>query len=406
MAAPPLPPAAAAAPICPHAPACAGCALIGTAYTRQLALKRERVVAALAAHPRLAGVAVGAIAGSPRVFGYRNQVKLVARGSRRGLLLGVYRPGTHQVVDISRCPVHDPRITQVLVGVRQALDATNAPAYDERSGSGWLRYVVVRASAWKHSAQVILVIRDRHWTGEAALVARLRRLASVRSVALNLNRSQGNVIFGERFVGVTREQSLLERVGGLALSSRAGAFLQANIGVARKVYERVLLLADPQPDTVAVDLYCGVGAISFYLAGRAHRVFGVEESPTAVLDAKANIRLNGFHNVRFLAAPAAAGMTHFGDALSGIDLVTLNPPRKGADDATRAAIARAAPARIVYVSCEPTTLARDLDWFAARGWRGERVDPFDMLPQTEHVECVALLNRQPTAHPGGSTTAS
>jgi 23S rRNA (uracil1939-C5)-methyltransferase len=379
--------------ICPHAPACVGCALIGTPYTRQLALKRERVVAALGAHARLAGVAVGAVTGSPRVFGYRNQAKLVVRRTRHGLLFGVYRPGTHQVVDISRCAVHDPRITRVLAGVRQAVESTGTPAYDERSGSGWLRYVVVRTAAWTHSAQVILVVRDRAWSGEAALLGRVRRVPSVRSVVLNLNRSAGNVILGERFVGVTREQALRERIGGLTLTSRAGAFLQANVGVARRVYERVVALADPQPDTLAVDLYCGVGAISFYLAGRAQRVFGVEESPQAIVDAKMNIRLNGYHNVRFLGAPAAAGMAQLGETLPGIDLVTLNPPRKGADEATRLAIARVAPRRIVYVSCEPTTLARDLDWFAARGWRAVRVDPFDMLPQTEHVECVALLDR-------------
>lgn len=398
MGTPPLD-AAGAAPRCPHAPSCVGCALIGTAYTRQLALKRERVVAALAAHARLRAVPVGDIGGSPRVFGYRNQAKLVVRQSRRGLLFGVYRPGTHQVVDISQCAVHDPRITRVLAGLRQAVAATGAPPYDERSGSGWLRYVVVRTAAWTHSAQVILVVRDRGWSGEAALLARVRRLPSVRSVVLNLNRSAGNVILGDRFIGVTREQALQERVGPLTLTSRAGAFLQANIAVARKVYERVLTLADPQPDTLAVDLYCGVGAISFYLASRAHRVFGVEESPHAIIDAKMNIRLNGFHNVRFLGAPAAAGMAQLADTLPDIDLVTLNPPRKGADEATRAAITRAGPRRIVYVSCDPTTLARDLDWFAARGWRTVRVDPFDMLPQTEHVECVALLQRsdRPTA---------
>ena len=167
---------------------------------------------------------------------------------------------------------------------------------------------------------------------------------------------------------VTREQSLVERVGGLTSSSRAGAFLQANIDVARKVYERVLTLAPIRsPRHIAVDLYCGVGAISFYLAGRARQVFGVEESPHAILDAKMNIRLNGYHNVRFFGAAAAAGMAQLTEALPGIDLVTLNPPRKGADEATRAAIARAAPSRIVYVSCDPTTLARDLDWFADTG---------------------------------------
>jgi 23S rRNA (uracil1939-C5)-methyltransferase len=382
-----------AAPPCPHAPACVGCALIGTPYTRQLALKRERVVAALAAFPRLAKAEIGDITGSQRVFGYRNQIKLVARQTRRGLVFGMYRPGTHQVVDSSRCPVPDPRIAQVLEGIRRATETTDTPAYDERSGEGWLRYVVIRASAWKHCAQVILVVRDRHWKGEAALLSRVRRLPGVRSVVLNLNRSQGNVILGERFINITRDGSLVERVGGLILASRAGAFLQANIGIARKVYERVLTLADPQPDTVAVDLYCGVGAISFYLATRASHVFGVEESPYAVLDAKQNIRLNGFHNVRFFEEASDVGMTDLTEALSRIDLVTLNPPRKGADEATRTAIATAAPARIVYVSCEPTTLARDLDWFFARGWRTRRVDPFDMLPQTEHVECVALLEK-------------
>ena len=399
MGAPPTDPAAAAAPRCPHAPTCAGCAPIGTAYTRQRALNQGRVVAALGAHAQLAGVTVGDITGSPRVFGYRNQAKLVVRQSRRGLLFGVYRPGSHQVVDISQCAVHDPRITRVLAGVRQAVESTGTPAYDERSGEGWLRYVVIRTAAWTHSAQVILVVRDRNWSGEAALLSRVRRLPSVRSVVLNLNRSPGNVILGDRFIGITREQALIERIGGLTLTSRAGAFLQANISVARKVYERVVDLADPQPDTLAVDLYCGVGAISFYLAGRAHQVFGVEESPQAIIDAKMNIRMNGYHNVRFLGAPAAAGMEQLADTLPDIDLVTLNPPRKGADEATRAAIVRAAPRRIVYVSCDPSTLARDLDWFAGRGWRTTRVDPFDMLPQTEHVECVALMERddQPSA---------
>lgn len=394
MGSPRQPTGAGAAP-CPHAPDCVGCALIGTPYGEQLAQKRARVQAALAAAPRLAGVEVGPITGSPRVFGYRNQAKLVARRTRRGLLFGLYRPGTHQVVDSSRCPVHDPRIAQVLAGVLRAAEATEAPAYDERSGEGWLRYVVVRASAWKHCAQVILVVRDREWRGEAALLGRVRRLAGVRSVVLNLNRSRGNVILGERFVTITREAALLERVGGLILSSRAGAFLQANIGVARKVYDRVLALADPGPETVAVDLYCGVGAISFHLATRARHVFGVEESPHAVLDAKQNIRLNGFHNLRFFAAPASAGLAHLRQALPRIDLVTLNPPRKGADEATRAEIAAAAPARIVYVSCDPDSLARDLAWFAGHGWATRRVDPFDMLPQTEHVECVALLERAP-----------
>lgn len=385
---------AARAPVtCPHAPDCAGCALFGTPYTGQLAIKRERVIAALAEHPALAAVEVTPIIGSPRVFGYRNQAKLVARRARRGLLLGIYKPGTHQVLDISGCPVHEPRIAHLLPVLRDAIDAAGAPIYDERTGEGWLRYVVVRASAWKHTAQIILVVRDRRWAGEGALSARLRRLRGVSSVVLNLNDTRGNVIFGERFVPLTRDSALLERIGGLKLTSRAGAFLQANIGTARRVYETVARLAAPVAGEMAVDLYAGVGAISFHLAANAAQVVGIEENPLAVLDAKQNIRLNGYHNVRFVAAPAAAGLAECARTLPRIDLVTLNPPRKGADEATRDAIAAAAPARIVYVSCDPRSLARDLAWFAARGWATVSVHPFDMLPQTEHVECVALLRR-------------
>jgi 23S rRNA (uracil1939-C5)-methyltransferase len=367
--------------------------LIGTPYTAQLRAKQARLRAALAAHPRLAGIAVPALVGSPRLFGYRNQAKLVARRARRGLLLGVYRPGTHQVVDISQCAVHQAPINAVLAGVRAALEQSRAPIYDERSGSGWLRYVVVRSSAWRKTTQLVLVVRDRRWVGEAALLRRLRTLRGVSSLVLNLNDGPGNAVFGDRFLGATPAAALLDRVGGLTLASRAGAFLQANLGAARRVYEQVLRWADPQPDEVAVDLYCGVGAISFYLAGSARLVVGVEEAPRAVLDAKQNIRLNGYHNVRFLNAPAGAGLIQVAAEVDRVGLVTLNPPRQGADLATREAIVTCAPQRLVYVSCDPVSLARDLDWLGARGYAVAALQPFDLLPQTAHVETVALLRR-------------
>jgi 23S rRNA (uracil1939-C5)-methyltransferase len=378
-------------PPCPHYPDCVGCTLIGTVYGEQLRAKRARVADALTTYPRLADVAVPEVIGSPRLFGYRNQVKLVARRAGRGLLLGVYRPGTHQVVDITECPIHQAPINAVLAGVRAALERAEAPVYDERNGEGWLRYVVVRNSAWKHTTQVILVVRDRRWPGERDLLQRLRGLRHVSSIVLNLNAEPGNAIFGEKFVAVTHETALIERVGGLKLKNSAGAFLQANVAAARRVYERVRSWAAPQPDELAVDLYAGVGAISFSLADQARLVVGIEESPIAVRDAKQNIRLNGFHNVRFLAATAAAGLAQIAAQAETVALITLNPPRRGADQATRDAIAAAAPRRLVYVSCEPTTLARDLDWFTARGYAVTDVQPYDLLPQTEHVETVARL---------------
>jgi 23S rRNA (uracil1939-C5)-methyltransferase len=378
---------------CPHYPQCVGCALSGTAYGEQLRRKHRRVVDALAPFPALADLTVPPVIGAPRLFGYRNQVKLVARRAGRGLLLGVYRPGTHQVFDIAQCPVHQPPINAVLAAVRAALERSAAPIYDERSHSGWLRYVIVRSSAWKKTAQIILVVRDRQWGGERRLLEQLRRVRGVSSLVLNVNEAAGNVILGDQYVAVSGEAALFERVGGLKLSNSAGAFVQANLAAARRVYDNVLRWADPQPGEIAVDLYAGVGAISFYLASQARLVVGVEASSRAVLDAKRNIRLNGYHNVRFLAAPAAQGLAQAAEQFGKIDLVTLNPPRQGADGETRAAIAACAAHRVVYVSCEPSTLARDLAWFGARGYAVAALQPYDLLPQTEHVETVALLER-------------
>lgn len=382
-----------AASPCPHFPDCVPCPLSGIAYGEQLRVKHRRVVEHFAAHPGVAGIAVPAVVGSPRVFGYRNHAKLVARRARRGVLLGVYRPGTHQVVDVSGCPVHQDPIPAVLASLRRELEVAAVPTYDERTASGWLRYVVVRSSAWKREAQVLLVVRDRSWPGEPGLVQRLGRVRGVASVVLNLNPSPGNVIFGDRFVSVWGEPALIERVGGLRLKSSPGAFLQANLAAARRVYERVGAWAAAQPEEVAVDLYAGVGAISFHLAAMAERVVGIEASATAVRDARQNVRLNGYHNVRFVAAPAAQGLALVAGEEPRIDVIALNPPRKGADSATREALCAAAPTRIVYVSCDPVTLARDLDWLVARGYRVTALQPFDLFPQTEHVEVVALLRR-------------
>lgn len=367
------------------------CPFIGKPYGEQLEAKRQRVREALAAHEALAALEVPAVVPSPRSFGYRNQAKLVVRRSGRGVLLGVYRPGSHQVVDISACVTHQPIVNEVLASVRWVIERAEPPVYDERDGAGWLRYIVVRASSWQKAAQVIVVVKDHSWPGEREFCRRIARTRGVKSVVLNLNDTRGNVILGATGVAMTRETSLIDRVGGLRLKSRAGSFLQANLPAARRAYDRLVDWVAPEPGDTVVDLYCGVGAISFLLATRARLVWGVEESPSAVLDAKENIRVNGFHNLRFVAGAVAEKLSDLAERLGRVDLITLNPPRRGVDDDARAAIAACRPRRIGYMSCDPRSLARDLEWFARQGYRTERLQPFDFLPQTDHVECVALL---------------
>lgn len=352
---------------------------------------------ALSRFPSLAALPIPPVIGSPKAFGYRNQAKLVARRTSRGLLLGIYRPQSHEVVDISQCPVHHPLINLVLAGARETLERLEIPIYDERAHTGTLRYVIVRVSGWTKRAQLILVTRDHVLPRARQLAAQLCRIPGVVSVVQNINADPGNVILSSSFVPLTRETALIERVGFLKLRTQAGVFLQANVPVARKLYDQALRWAAPTAEDVAVDLYCGVGALSFYLGSAAKSVFGIEESPRAIADAKANVRLNGFHNLRFYAGAVASALPELTRHLHHIDVMTLNPPRKGVDEAARAAILACAPRRMVYISCDPDTLARDLDWFAAHGYGTVQVQPFDLLPQTEHVECVAALERLATA---------
>jgi len=385
-------PRAASAP-CPHFPQCVGCPLIGTRYGAQLEWKHKRLAEALAPYSSLNGLQVPEVIGSPRAFGYRNQAKLVVRRAGPRLLLGLYKPGTHQVVDIGRCPVHQPIINDVLARVRTELERYNVPVYDERTRTGWLRYLFVRISGWQQKAQLILVSQDAHWSGLRSFARALRLIRGVSSVVLNINSTHGNVILGNEFRVLCGENGIIDRVGGLKLRSCAGSFLQPNMAQARRVYAQVVGWAAPQADEVAVDLYSGVGAISFSLASRAGRVWGIEDSSTAVLDAKRNIRLNGFHNVRFTAGETATCLPEITNLVGNVDLITLNPPRKGVDPTTREAIMQAAPSRMVYMSCDPESLARDLEWFAGRKYVPVAIQPFDMLPQTEHVETVVLVIR-------------
>jgi 23S rRNA (uracil1939-C5)-methyltransferase len=379
---------------CPHYPDCVGCPWVGTPYADQLARKELRIRDAFGRHSSLSGVQLLPLRPAPRAFGYRNLVKLVARRGRGGLRLGVYRPGTHTVADIRRCAAHHPAATQALTALASIVERTRIPTYDERRRSGWLRYVVVRVGEGRR-LQILLVVRDRAFSGERELVRALAGLRGVAGIVLNLNDDPGNALFGPRFTTLAGDGALVDRVAGLELQSSAGSFVQANLGAARHAYASVLRLAAPRPGERAVDLYCGVGALALSLARQGAEVTGIEESPRAVRDARANAEVNAVQRVRFVEGDAAVRLAELVREGSRAELLTLNPPRRGATEEVREGIAALAPSRIVYMSCDPDTLARDLDDLAARGYRTESVEPFDFLPQTEHVEAVALLRRGP-----------
>jgi 23S rRNA (uracil1939-C5)-methyltransferase len=383
-----------AGPPCPHYPHCIGCPLIDVPYPEQLLRKRDIVARALAAYPSLAHLGVPAVIASPHRLGYRARVKLVVRSTSGEVATGLYVPGSHRVIDISSCPVHPRPVNQVTRYLKSKLLELRIVPYDERNDSGQLRYVDLRYSFARRELSITLVTRHREFPQGMALARSLsRKFYFITGVIQNINEQRGNVIWGDRYHVLSGRDSLLEQVGGLKFAFPAGVFSQANLSTAKKLYDMVAEMAALSGRENVVDLYCGVGPISIYLAGAARLVWGIDDGSLSIDTAKQNSRRNGIGNCRFVEGDVGEKIAEAQKTLGKIDRIVLNPPRKGVQPAAMDAILAVKAPKIIYVSCEPTSLARDLDKLVTHGYRIARLQPLDMFPQTEQVENVVLLER-------------
>jgi 23S rRNA (uracil1939-C5)-methyltransferase len=382
-------------PPCPHYPHCIGCPFIDVPYPEQLAHKRNIVREAFAAFPSLAGLEVPQVVPSPRRLGYRGRVKLVVRKNRSDIAIGLYVPQTHHVMDISSCAVHPRPVNQVIQYLKRKLLELRIAPYDERDDSGDLRYVDLRYSFARREVSVTLVSRHASLPhGEKLAPTLQRKFSFVTGVIQNVNEAHGNVIWGNSYRTLSGRDTILERIGGLNLIFPAQVFSQANVAVTEKLYGKVAEFAGLTGNETVVDLYCGVGPISLYLATKAHLIWGIDDNELSVATAKQNARRNGISNCRFVAGDSAHKLPKFKRTLKTIDLMTLNPPRKGLQPAAMEAVLEVGAPKLIYVSCAPRSLARDLDHFVAANYRIERIQSFDMFPQTKEVETVALLTKQ------------
>lgn len=381
-------------PPCPHFPQCVGCPLINVPYPEQLLKKRDIVALALAAYPSLAGVQVPPVIAAPHRLGYRARVKLVVRSTGGEVATGLYVPGTHRVIDISSCPVHPWPVNQAARYLKKKIADLGIVPYDERSDNGQLRYLDFRYSFARRELSVTLVTRHRDFPQGVALARSLsRKFPFVSGVVQNINEHRGNVIWGDRYRLLSGRDTLVEHLGSLKLGFPAGVFSQANPSAAKKLYDRVAEMAALSGRETVLDLYCGVGPISISLAGSAGLVVGIDESTLSIDTAKQNARRNGVSNCRFVAGDVAERLAQATTAVGPFDLVVLNPPRKGVQPQAMDAMLALGARKVIYVSCEPTSLARDLDRLVKQGHRLIRLQSFDMFPQTEQVETVALLEK-------------
>ena len=382
-----------------------GCPWVDRAYGAQLAEKHERLRAALAEQGGLGRFRLADPRGSPHRFGYRNHAKLVFRSRRTGAtretLLGVYRPGTHSVLPADGCAVHDRLLQPFLRDLRRLVDEQGIPIFDERRRAGDLRYALARSSRLQGAIHLTLVAaRDRPpWL--TGLVRTLRRRhPTLQSAFLCTNPTPGNALLSRDIRGLFGPPALLERLGDHVFESRPDAFLQANPDVATNLYRAAKRALKLPPRARILDVYCGVGAIGLTVQRPGDRLLGIEAAPSAVACARRNARRTKSRGSRFVSGSAdAVRRLAEQNGMGRPDAVLVNPPRKGLGLGVVEQLVGLRPSQLVYVSCDPSTLARDLGALVARGYRLDRVQAFDMLPQTPHVEALAVLERRDVSPP-------
>ncbi len=376
---------------CPYYPACGGCRTRHMSYQEELRFKRRKVEDALR---RIGGVdlPVEVIHGAESILRYRNKAQFPVSQGR----IGFYRGRSHDVIDVPDCLLQPESAGRARAAVKGWMEEYAVSSYDETEGRGLVRHVYVRTNR-DRQALVCLVVNapvSAPLPREAQLVDALRaKVPGLSGVVLNANTSGTNVILGKSYRTLWGEPRLRETLCGFTFELSVPSFFQVNRDQCRVLYERAVELAGLTGRETVLDLYCGIGTITLALAKRAKHVIGAEIVPEAIEDARGNARRNHVENVEFLCGDAREIAAGLAARNTRPDVVVVDPPRRGLDAAVIEAVVRMSPDRVVYVSCDPATLARDVKLFSEAGLTPTRAEAVDMFPRTEHVETVVQLSK-------------
>ena len=377
---------------CPHAAKCGGCQYRHMDYQEELYAKQCRVGDALR---RLGGVEteLPMTLGAEDPLRYRNKVQFPVAPGKREALIGFYRPRSHDVIDVEDCLLQPTSAAAARKAVKQWMAQYQVPAYDETNRTGLLRHLYLRSN---QAGEVLccLIVNGKQIPHAHALIDLLQNaVPGLVGVVVNSNRKDTNVILGDSYHTLWGQDFLEETLCGLTFRLSVPSFFQVNRAQTERLYALALEYADLTGTETVLDLYCGIGTISLAMAKQAGKVIGAEIVPEAIEDAKENALRNGMTNAEFFCGDA--GEVAFKLSSEGIrpQVVCVDPPRKGLQADVPATIAGMEPDRVVYVSCDPATLARDVKRFAELGYHLVKAQPVDLFPRTAHVETVALLSK-------------
>ncbi len=384
---------------CP-ARGCGGCAYRAIGYAHELELKSGAVKAAF----RRAGLPdaeVAPVLATGKTAGYRNKAQYPVTGTSDEPVIGFFAPKSHRVTDAKKCPLQPPLFGEILDGIAEQIKKYRIAPYDEETHTGLLRHIYLRSSKEEKEVLLTFVLNGDSLPHAGEVIRELtERFPALVGIGINVNREKTNVICGDEFKTLWGKDGITDALAGVELSFSAASFYQVNRDAAELLYGKAKEIAEFSGDELLLDLFCGVGSIGLSMADAVGRVIGIEIVPDAVRCANENARANGITNASFFAGDAtdtekllAGAEAALGEPLSP-DAVVLDPPRKGCDEKLLAFLVEKKIPKIVYISCNPETLARDVAFLAKRGYGFSKITPVVLFPRTAHVETVVLMSRR------------
>ncbi len=382
-------------PPCGNFEKCGGCSLMHMNYKAQMEFKTDLVKETLKRIGKLEEVKVNDTIGMDNPHNYRNKVQFPVALKDGKPVMGFYERRSHNVADGSSCLIQDESSSLVRQVVLEFLSTNKISIYDEKTGSGLLRHVMVRKGFKTSEVMVVLVINGDSIPNSDKLIENLKdKVEGLTSVFLNINKRNTNIILGEKNKKLFGRDTITDYIGRFKFDISPLSFFQVNPVQTEVLYGKALEFAGLAGNETVFDLYCGIGTISLFLSEKAKQVYGIEVVEDAIKDAKKNAAANGVDNVEFIAGEAEKVIPHMYEKGIRADVVVVDPPRKGCDQVVLETMVKMQPERIVYVSCNPSTLARDLNYLTENGYRVEEVQPVDMFPHTAHVETCVLLSHK------------
>ncbi|MBS4535673.1 23S rRNA (uracil(1939)-C(5))-methyltransferase RlmD [Clostridium sp. D2Q-14] len=373
---------------------CGGCQIQNIDYDKQLDIKKERVINDMKRIGGMEDLKIHYTLGMEEPFRYRNKAQFPVSKGDNFVKIGFYRRGTHDIVDTNFCIIQHPITDKIIKVIRNFMKEYNISPYDEKSGKGIIRHILTKTSFKTRDLMIVIITNGEKFPHKEELISELTSsIDGIKSIIQNINNKRNNVILGYKTITLYGEDKIVDYIEDIKFNISPLSFFQVNPIQTEILYNKVLEYTNLDGKEIVFDLYCGIGSISLFLAKKAKKVYGIEVVKPAIEDAKKNAEINGIDNAEFFVGKAEEIFPKLYKQGIKADVVVVDPPRKGCDEKVLDTIVKMNPKKVVYVSCNPATLARDLKYLGKNGYKTLEIQPVDMFPHTVHVETIVLLTR-------------